>query len=124
MTGSMTSPVASQMSNMSNSNKLIKTIANRDRGRKHKETKMTTGQSGSRNPWAAFDWAQIGELVSNAINRTLQFKLHYFFRKPKESKERHKALMDRSAGDGADSAEDSGSSQPYYLAFQRRGPAS
>ena len=35
------------------------------------------------------------------------------FRKPKECKERHKVLMDKSAGDGADSAEDSGSSQPY-----------
>lgn len=35
------------------------------------------------------------------------------FRKPKECKERHKLLMDRSAGDGADSAEDSGSSQSY-----------
>lgn len=35
------------------------------------------------------------------------------FRKPKECKERHKNLMDRTAGDGADSAEDSGSSQPY-----------
>ncbi|KAH7679081.1 Nucleoplasmin ATPase protein [Dioscorea alata] len=123
MTGSMTSPVASQMSNMSNSNKLIKIIANRDRGRKHKATKMTTGQSGSRNPWAAFedqalvvlvhDLGPNWELVSDAINSTLQFKLHYIFRKPKECKERHKALMDRSAGDGADSAEDSGSSQPY-----------
>ena len=42
MTGSMTSPVASQMSNMSNSNKLIKIIANRDRGgRKHKATKVS-----------------------------------------------------------------------------------
>jgi hypothetical protein len=35
------------------------------------------------------------------------------FRKPKECKERHKLLMDRSAGDGGDSAEDSGSSQSY-----------
>lgn len=35
------------------------------------------------------------------------------FRKPKECKERHKVLMDRTTGDGADSAEDSGSSQPY-----------
>lgn len=32
---------------------------------------------------------------------------------PKECKERHKTLMDRNSGDGADSAEDSGSSQPY-----------
>lgn len=35
------------------------------------------------------------------------------FRKPKECKERHKSLMDKGAGDGADSAEDSGSSQSY-----------
>ena len=35
------------------------------------------------------------------------------FRKPKECKERHKILMDGTAGDGADSGEDSGSSQPY-----------
>jgi hypothetical protein len=35
------------------------------------------------------------------------------FRKPKECNERHKLLMDRNAGDGADSAEDSGSSQSY-----------
>lgn len=35
------------------------------------------------------------------------------FRKPKECKERHILLMDGTAGDGADSAEDSGTSQPY-----------
>lgn len=35
------------------------------------------------------------------------------FRKPKECKERHNVLMDSTAADGADSAEDSGSSQPY-----------
>jgi len=35
------------------------------------------------------------------------------FRKPKECKDRHKILMDKGAGDGADSAEDSGSSQSY-----------
>lgn len=51
------------------------------------------------------------ELVSDAINSTLQFKC--IFRKPQECKERHKVLMDRTSGDGADSAEDSGSSQPY-----------
>ncbi|XP_052887544.1 chromatin modification-related protein EAF1 B-like isoform X1 [Gossypium arboreum] len=50
------------------------------------------------------------QLVSDAINSTLQFKC--IFRKPNECKERHKILMDRS-GDGADSADDSGSSQPY-----------
>lgn len=35
------------------------------------------------------------------------------FRKPKECKERHNVLMDSTTADGADSAEDSGSSQPY-----------
>ncbi|KAG5018002.1 hypothetical protein JHK82_050676 [Glycine max] len=35
------------------------------------------------------------------------------FRKPKECKERHKILMDRTSRDGVDSAEDSGSSQSY-----------
>lgn len=34
-------------------------------------------------------------------------------RNSKECKERHRILMDRNSGDGADSAEDSGSSQPY-----------
>jgi hypothetical protein len=38
-------------------------------------------------------------------------------RKPKECKERHKVLVDRSSGDGADSAEDSGSSQYYHNAL-------
>lgn len=35
------------------------------------------------------------------------------FRKAKECKERHNILTERTSGDGADSAEDSGSSQPY-----------
>lgn len=35
-------------------------------------------------------------------------------RQPKECKDRHKVLLDRSSGDGADSAEDSGSSQHYH----------
>ncbi|XP_050145750.1 disease resistance protein RUN1-like isoform X1 [Malus sylvestris] len=51
------------------------------------------------------------ELISDAINSTLHLKC--IFRKPKECKERHKILMDMNSGDGADSAEDSGSSQPY-----------
>ncbi|XP_072959370.1 chromatin modification-related protein EAF1 B-like isoform X2 [Typha angustifolia] len=119
--GSMPSPVASQMSNMSNPNKLIKIIANRDRGRKNKALKMAAGNAGSGSPWSNFedqalvvlvhDMGPNWELVSDAINSTLQFKC--IFRKPKECKERHKFLMDKSAGDGADSAEDSGSSQPY-----------
>nr|XP_010917964.1 chromatin modification-related protein EAF1 B isoform X2 [Elaeis guineensis] len=121
VTGSMPSPVASQMSNMSNTNKLIRIIANRDRGRKCKTSKMAAGQSGSGSPWSNFedqalvvlvhDMGPNWELVSDAINSTLQFKCIY--RKPKECRERHKFLMDKSAGDGADSAEDSGSSQPY-----------
>ena len=39
--------------------------------------------------------------------------LQCIFRKAKECKERHICLMDRSSGDGADSADDSGSLQPY-----------
>ncbi|XXG74451.1 hypothetical protein AAC387_Pa07g3167 [Persea americana] len=121
VSGSIPSPVASQMSNMSNPNKLIKFIANRDRGRKAKAVKIPTGQSGSGSPWSVYedqalvvlvhDMGPNWELISDAINSTLQFKC--IFRKPKECKERHKELMDRNAGDGADSAEDSGSSQPY-----------
>nr|XP_010932960.2 chromatin modification-related protein EAF1 B [Elaeis guineensis] len=119
--GSMPSPVASQMSNMSNPNKLSNTIANRDRGSKSKKLKVVAGQSGFGSSWSNFedqalvvlvhDMGPNWELVSDAINSTLQFKCIY--RKPKECKERHKILMDKTAGDGADSAEDSGSSQPY-----------
>ncbi|KAK9282032.1 hypothetical protein L1049_004944 [Liquidambar formosana] len=121
MSGSIPSPVASQMSNMSNPNKFMKMIGGRDRGRKSKALKMPAGQPGSGSPWSLFedqalvvlvhDMGPNWELVSDAINSTLQFKC--IFRKPKECKERHKILMDRTAGDGADSAEDSGSSQPY-----------
>ncbi|KAJ7961532.1 chromatin modification-related protein EAF1 B-like [Quillaja saponaria] len=111
----------SQMSNMSNPSKLIKLIGGRDRGRKSKAMKMSAGQPGSGNLWSLFedqalvvlvhDMGPNWELVSDAINSTLQFKC--IFRKPKECKERHMILMERNAGDGADSAEDSGSSQSY-----------
>ncbi|CAL5388008.1 unnamed protein product [Camellia sinensis] len=121
MTGSIPSPVASQMSNMSNPNKLIKILGGRDRGRKAKSLKMPSGQPGSGSPWSLFedqalvvlvhDMGPNWEVVSDAINSTLQFKC--IFRKPKECKERHKILMDGTVGDGADSAEDSGSSQAY-----------
>lgn len=40
MSGSVPSPVASQMSNMSNPNKFIKLIGGRDRGRKAKALKV------------------------------------------------------------------------------------
>ena len=40
LSGPIPSPVASQMSNMSNSNKLTKVIPNRDRGRKSKALKV------------------------------------------------------------------------------------
>lgn len=121
LTGSIPSPAASQMSNMSNPTKLIKLIGGRDRGRKAKALKMSAGQPGSGSPWSLFedqalvvlvhDMGPNWELVSDAMNSTLQFKC--IFRKPQECKERHKILMDRGAGDGADSAEDSGSSQSY-----------
>ncbi|XP_043805665.1 chromatin modification-related protein EAF1 B isoform X3 [Manihot esculenta] len=118
MTGSVPSPAASQMSNMP---KIIKFIAGRDRGRKPKSLKVPTGQLGFGSPWSLFedqalvvlahDMGPNWELVSDAINSTLQFKC--IFRKPKECKERHKILMDKGAGDGADSADDLVSSQSY-----------
>ncbi|KAI4354359.1 hypothetical protein L6164_003229 [Bauhinia variegata] len=121
MTGSIPSPAASQMSNMSNPSKFIRIISGRDRGRKAKGLKISPGQPGSGSPWSLFedqalvvlvhDMGPNWELVSDCMNSTLQFKC--IFRKPKECRERHKILMDRSAGDGADSAEDSGSSQSY-----------
>ncbi|KAJ8559375.1 hypothetical protein K7X08_003433 [Anisodus acutangulus] len=119
--GSIPSPVASQMSNMSNPNKLMRMLSGRDRSRKAQTLKMLAGQPGSGSPWSLFedqalvvlvhDMGPNWELVSDAINSTLQFKSIY--RKPNECKERHKILMHRTTGDGADSAEDSGSSQPY-----------
>ncbi|XP_028207298.1 chromatin modification-related protein EAF1 B-like isoform X3 [Glycine soja] len=121
MTNSIPSPVASQMSNMSNPNKFIKIISGRDRGRKAKALKISAGQPGSGSPWSLFedqalvvlvhDMGPNWELISDAINSALQIKC--VFRKPKECKERHKNLMDRTTGDGADSAEDSGSSHSY-----------
>ncbi|KAK9075980.1 hypothetical protein SSX86_004310 [Deinandra increscens subsp. villosa] len=110
----------SHMSNMSNPNKFMRLLV-RDRGRKVKALKTTIGQPGSGSPWSFFedqalvvlvhDMGPNWELISDAINSTLQFKC--IFRKSKECKTRHKMLMDMNNGDGADSAEDSGSSQPY-----------
>ncbi|KAE8646245.1 hypothetical protein Csa_015747 [Cucumis sativus] len=121
VSGSIPSPVASQVSNMSNTNRIIRLIGGRDRSRKPKAVKMSDAQSGSGSPWSLFedqalvvlvhDLGPNWELVSDAINSTLQFKCIY--RKPKECKERHKFVMDKNSGDGADSGEDSGSSQPY-----------
>ncbi|XP_023642577.1 chromatin modification-related protein EAF1 A isoform X1 [Capsella rubella] len=120
-TGSIPSPAASQMSNMSNPNKSIKFIGGRDRGRKVKSLKISPGQHGSGNPWSLFedqalvvlvhDMGPNWELISDAMNSTLKIKCIY--RNSTECKERHKILMDRNAGDGADSAEDSGNSQSY-----------
>ncbi|GFY99496.1 helicase/SANT-associated, DNA binding protein [Actinidia rufa] len=105
ISGSIPSPVASQMSNMSNPNKLIKILGGRDRGRKSKSLKALVVLVHDMGP----NW----ELISDAINSTLQFKC--IFRKPKDCKERHKILMDGTVGDGADSAEDSGFEfVPYY----------
>ncbi|XP_052171275.1 chromatin modification-related protein EAF1 B-like isoform X2 [Diospyros lotus] len=119
--GSIPSPVASQMSNMSNPNKFIKILGGRDRGRKVKSPKMPTGQPGLGSLWSVFedqalvvlvhDLGPHWELVSDAINSTFQLKC--IFRKPTECKERHKILMDGTPGDGADSAENSGSCQTY-----------
>lgn len=121
MTGSIPSPVASQMSNMSTPNKLVNSTNSHDRSRKVKGFKVSTVQPGSGSLWSLFedqalivlvhDMGPNWELVSDAINNTLQFKC--VFRKPKECKERHKFLMDKNAGDGADSGDDSGSSHSY-----------
>ncbi|KAF0926677.1 hypothetical protein E2562_027117 [Oryza meyeriana var. granulata] len=112
------SPVASQMSNMANSAKIIKIIT-RDRGRKGKALKAMTSSGG----WSNFedqalvvlvhDLGQNWELVSDAINSIVQFKSVY--RQPKGCKERYKVLVDKNSGDGADSADDSGSSQHYHF---------
>lgn len=112
------SPVASQMSNMANPAKIIKIITNRDRGRKVKALKMSSGGGWSNFEDQALvvlvhDLGQNWELVSDAINNIVQFKSVH--RQPKECKERHKVLVDKSSGDGADSAEDSGSSQHYQF---------
>ncbi|XP_073311417.1 chromatin modification-related protein EAF1 A-like isoform X2 [Primulina huaijiensis] len=119
--GHLPSPLASQMSNMYHPNKFHKMLGGRERGRKAKVLKMPTGQPGSGTPWPLFedqalvvmvhDMGPNWELVSDGFNSTMQFKC--IFRNAKECKERHNILMDKTSGDGADSAEDSGSSQPY-----------
>ncbi|KAF8119046.1 hypothetical protein N665_0001s0102 [Sinapis alba] len=121
LTGSIPSPAASQMSNMSNPNKSIKFIGGRDRARKIKGLKISPGQHGSGTTWSLFedqalvvlvhDMGPNWELISDAMNSTLKIKCIY--RNPIECKERHKILMDKTASDGADSAEDSGTSQSY-----------
>ncbi|XP_073064752.1 chromatin modification-related protein EAF1 A-like isoform X5 [Primulina eburnea] len=119
--GHLPSPLASQMSNMYHPNKFHKMLGGRERGRKANVLKMPTGQLGSGTPWLLFedqalvvmvhDMGPNWELVSDGFNSTMQFKC--IFRNAKECKERHNILMDKTSGDGADSAEDSGSSQPY-----------
>ncbi|CAO2824521.1 unnamed protein product [Amaranthus hypochondriacus] len=119
LSGSVASPVTSQMSNMSRG--LHKFFVGRDRSRKLKALKVPSVQHGSGSPWSSFedqalivlvhDMGPNWELVSDAINSTLRFKC--IFRKPQECKERHNILMDRTPADGADSADDSGSSQCY-----------
>ncbi|CAH8378414.1 unnamed protein product [Eruca vesicaria subsp. sativa] len=115
------SPAASQMSNMSNPNKFLKFIGGRDRGRKLKGLKISSGQHGSENPWTLFedqalivlvhDMGPNWELITDALKSTLKIKCIY--RHPSDCKERHRILMDKTGGDGADSAEDSGNSQAY-----------
>lgn len=116
--GPMASPAASQMSNMANPMKVIKIST---RGRKSKGLKMAAGHSGPGSPWSSLedqalvvlvhDMGENWELVSDALNSIIQLKCIY--RRPNECKERHKLLTDKSSGDGADSADDSGSSQHY-----------
>ncbi|CAN6193213.1 unnamed protein product [Urochloa humidicola] len=118
--GAIASPAASQMSNMANTKIKIST-----RGRKSKGLKMAAGHSGPGGPWSSFedqalvvlvhDMGENWELVSDALNSIIQLKCIY--RRPNECKERHKLLTDKSSGDGADSADDSGSSQHYPSAL-------
>lgn len=120
-TVSAPSPGASQMSNMSNPNKLMRMLSSRDRVRKNKAGKAGVSQTGTGIPWSTFedqalvvlvhDFGPNWDLVSDIINSSLQIKC--IFRKPKDCKERHKSLVERTTGDGGDSPEDSGSSQPY-----------
>ncbi|KAG4138937.1 hypothetical protein ERO13_D07G163200v2 [Gossypium hirsutum] len=114
--GTIPFPAGSQKTNMSNPSKIIRLIHGCDKGRNAKTHKMSVDLPGSGGSWSLFedqalvvlvhDMGPNWEIVSDAINSTLQFKC--IFRKPKECKERHKILMDRN-GDGADSADDSGS---------------
>ncbi|KAJ0244711.1 Helicase/SANT-associated domain-containing protein [Hirschfeldia incana] len=118
---SIPSPAASQMSNMSNPNKFLKFIGGRDKGKKLKGLKISSGQQGSENPWTLFedqalvvlvhDMGPNWELITDALKSTLKIKRIY--RHPSDCKERHRILMDKTGGDGADSAEDSGNSQAY-----------
>uniref|UniRef100_A0A7N0ZS45 Uncharacterized protein n=1 Tax=Kalanchoe fedtschenkoi TaxID=63787 RepID=A0A7N0ZS45_KALFE len=115
------SPVASQISNKPHPFKIMRMIGGRDRARGTKSLKVPSGQPSSENLWSSFedqalvvlvhDLGPNWKLVSDAMNSALQFVC--IFRNPGECKERHKVLMDLSTDAGADSAEDSGSSQPY-----------
>ncbi|KAL6615442.1 hypothetical protein ACP70R_037712 [Stipagrostis hirtigluma subsp. patula] len=116
--GPVASPVASQMSNMANPTKVIKINT---RGRKSKGLKMAAEYAGPGGPWSKFedqalvvlvhDLGENWELVSDALNSIVQLKCIY--RRPNECKEHYKHLTDKSSGDGADSADDSGSSVHY-----------
>ncbi|EEC82989.1 hypothetical protein OsI_28025 [Oryza sativa Indica Group] len=82
---------------------------------------MAASHSGPGSPWSSFedqalvvlvhDMGQNWELVSDALNSIVQLKCIY--RRPNECKDRHKLLTEKGSGDGADSADDSGSSQHY-----------
>ncbi|CAI0561060.1 unnamed protein product [Linum tenue] len=83
-TGSIPSPAASQMSNMPSTNRFMRLINGRDKGRKPKSLKISVGQPGFGSPWSLFedqalvvlvhDMGPNWELVSDAINSTLHFK--------------------------------------------------
>ncbi|KAK4781960.1 hypothetical protein SAY86_016062 [Trapa natans] len=121
LSGSIPCPTASQFSNMSGHNKLMRYVGGRERSRKAKALKVSSFHSDPGCDWSLFedqalvvlvhDMGPNWELVSDAINSTLQFKT--ISHDPKDCKERHKFLMDRNHGDGVDSADDSGSSNSY-----------
>jgi hypothetical protein len=114
-------PGASLLSTMSNANKLTRQIASQDMGRKIKTVKAASSHIGTGIPWSTIkdqslvvlvhDVGTNWELVSDIINSSLQLK--GIFRKPIDCKERHKCIMERTTGDGYNSLEDSGSSQPF-----------
>lgn len=59
-------------------------------------------------------WAAVSDL--SLINLSFAYLvMQSVYRQPKGCKERYKVLVDKNSGDGADSAEDSGSSQHYHF---------
>ncbi|CAM6127578.1 unnamed protein product [Calypogeia fissa] len=124
-TAATTVPAAqpgSVVANTSSSSKLLRQNSNRDRNRKSRSNKVSVSQPpGIGIPWSTIEDQAIlalvhdlgpnWELVSDVLSSSSQLK--GIFRRPKQCKERHKALMDRLSGEGGDSPEDPSTSQPH-----------